>query len=120
MSLAELNTGCFKGQGAVVNLENAETEPAGRPRRAYIISLPLSHTAEPPSLKEMLCCGQSICGKLRPDLICAAEIEHCLIRWPGCRYCFIPSETDRPNETRRNEESREEQGGDQTVTGMSN
>lgn len=64
------------------------------------------------SLKEVLCCGKSVCGKSRPDLICKAEIEYSLLSLAGLqmhRVFFLKRETEREtnrsNKTRRSEES---------------
>lgn len=97
MSYAELNNGCFKGQGVAVNLERPETEPVGMPRRAYTISC--SHNVVPSSLhpeRDAVLWTECFCGKPRPDLIWAAEIEHCLIRGQAVNtLLFSLRETDR-------------------------
>lgn len=81
-SHTKLNKRCFKGQGAAANLERPEIKPVGSLTRAMSLSanVPFSF-----SLKEVLCCGQdrTVCGKLRPDLICKAEIEHSLLSLAG-------------------------------------
>ena len=49
------------------------------------------------TLKEMLRCAQSVCGKPRPDLICAAEKEHCLIP-PARQWMQLHSARERRTE----------------------
>lgn len=88
--------GCFKGQGEAVNSRRAETEPAGKPRRAYTISLCVLPS---PWIRRRVV--DRVLREAETWLICGAGTDDRLIRPSACRREFIQSEREKRGEIRR-------------------